>query len=648
MTDAFGDLAPGMLLADRFDVETVLGRGGCATVYRAHDRVLDRPVAVKLLNAEASSSVDAARFDREIRLTARLVHPGIVPLFDSGVASTRRFYVMPCIVGETLRQLIELEHTRELGQIVRVCGDVAEALSYAHSRGVVHRDIKPENIFLSDGRAIVADFGIARPLDVTRHTSAVTEMGLAIGTVAYMSPEQALGESGIDGRTDLYALGCMMVELLTGTPPFVGSSSMAVLSQHITAAPKLDERLAGNPARLQSLIARLLAKSPEERPASAAIVVEELRNIGAQLSAPRAAATTSSVPAVAPDARRAPAVVTESERLTHQASDLFNRAVQGGAGTRGVLDIALVYAERAAALDESNAHALTVLSDVVHVRGFRGFDDEELAFARATQLRLKALSIDDNIGELHASLGVTALYWEDDFERAGTHLRRAVELAPHDAKAHRHYGCWLKMRGEFDEALAQVRAAEALAPEASHVKIAVADILMSLGRYVEAIVPLQAALRAMPNYEQATERLEMACHRSGRFEDAFAARRTMLGTHRLYDRLAKLAEVFESDGWEATREQDLRVELAQLLERTTTEDPFKDPQGSRQLSDRLIIAYGELGEWHEAMDWVERGYYLRPGRLIRVLTDLPFDRRGLAVDRRYARLLRTAGLDALL
>lgn len=643
-----GDLAPGMLLADRFDVESVLGRGGFATVFRAHDRVLDRPVAVKLLNSATSSVIDAARFDREIRLTARLVHPGIVPLFDSGVAFARRFYVMPCIDGNTLRHLVAEHSVCDIRQAIRLAGDVAEALSYAHSMGVVHRDIKPENIFLSDGRALVADFGIARHMEMTPNVSAMTEVGAAVGTVAYMSPEQALGEQGIDGRSDLYALGCVLVELLTGAPPFVGNSAMAVLSQHITSTPQLHDHLAGSPVPLIALIARLLSKSPDHRPATAAIVVDELRTIGAHFSAPRAASLTASEANAASRLPAAPPIVTESDRLAVEARKLFDRSVQGGANTRSALDMALVYAERAVTLDEMSAHALTVLSDIVHVRGFRGFDDEASSFARAMQLRLKALSIDDNIGELHASLGVTALYWDDDFPRAGRHLKRAIELAPHDSSAHRHYGCWLKMSGQFDEALAQVRMAEELAPEAPHIKIAVADVLMALGRYVEAIVPLQAALRITPNYEQATERLEMACHRSGRFDDAFAARRTMLGTHRLFDRLTKLTDMFERDGWDATREQDLRVELAQLLARADTEDPFKDPQGSRQLSDRLIIANGELGEWHHAMDWVERGYYLRPGRLIRVLTDLPFDRRGLAVDRRYARLLRTAGLDSLL
>jgi tetratricopeptide (TPR) repeat protein len=351
---------------------------------------------------------------------------------------------------------------------------------------------------------------------------------------------------------------------------------------------------------------------------------------------------------VAPPPTQAIAEPTEADRLSAEARKLFDRSVQGGQSMRSSLDMALVYAERAISLEPRNARALTTLADVVHVRGFRGFEDLAAALARASAIRMLALSIDDTIGELHASLGVMALYWEDDFERAGLHLRRAVELAPHDGSSHRHYGCWLKMSGDFDGALAETRLADALSPDAPHVKIAVADVLMSMGRYVEAIAPLQAALRQVPTYEQAMERLEMACHRSGRFDDAFAARRTMLGTQRLFDRLNQLTETFDASGWEAARDLDLHAELEQLLERANAEDPFADPKGSRQLSDRIIIAYGEAGDWHRAMDWVERGYYLRPGRLIRVLADLPFDRRGLAVDRRYARLLRTAGLDRLL
>ncbi len=645
MTDLLG-----ILLADRFDIQSVLGRGGSATVYRAHDRVLDRSVAVKLLHEDASSTDDQARFDREIRLTARLVHPGIVPLFDTGTTGDQRFYVMPCIEAKTMRHQIAERAPTELRHALRQVSDIAEALSYAHSMSVVHRDIKPENVFCSDGRALVADFGIARRVDSygqpSATTAALTDLGVVLGTVAYMSPEQAFGERDIDGRSDLYALACVMIELLSGAPPFTGSTPMAVLAQHLSTVPRVSDLLPGYPPELIDLLTRMLNKKPERRPASAAVVIEELRAIDGGLSGARAAekrafGSSSATPVHPP-------VATESERLAAEARALFNRAVQGGEGARGMVDMALVYAEKAVALDALNARALIVLSDVAHVRGFRGFDEEKASFERARALRLRALAIDDTISELHSSLGVMALYWEDDFQRAGTHLRRAVELATFDGGAHRHYGCWLKMSGQFDLALEHVRRAEELTPDAPHIKVAVADVLIALGRYVEAITPLQAALRQTPTYEQATERLEMACHRSGRFDDAFAARRTLLGTRRQFDRLRRLTDNFDSIGWEATREEDLRAELTDLLARSVTEDPFKDPQGSRQLSDRLIIAYGEIGEWNRAMDWVERGYYLRPGRLIRVLTDLPFDRRGLAVDRRYARLLRTAGLESML
>ena len=204
------------------------------------------------------------------------------------------------------------------------------------------------------------------------------------------------------------------------------------------------------------------------------------------------------------------------------------------------------------------------------------------------------------------------------------------------------------MAGRFDEALARVERAVALMPDSPHAFVGLADTLMSMGRYVEAIAPLKQALRILPRYPQAMERLEMAAHRAGRIDEAYSSRRSLLGTQRLFARLDLLTEVMEKDGWDAARSQDLAAELQDLLALAAAEDPFKDRQTSRHISDSIIIASGELGEWTRAMDWVERGYFVRPGRLIRVLTDLPFDRRGLAQDRRYARLLRTAGLEFLL
>jgi tetratricopeptide (TPR) repeat protein len=171
---------------------------------------------------------------------------------------------------------------------------------------------------------------------------------------------------------------------------------------------------------------------------------------------------------------------------------------------------------------------------------------------------------------------------------------------------------------------------------------------MTLGRYDEAVGSLREALRLLPRYEAALERLEMACHRAGRHDEALDARRALLGVRRQGARLAALWECSERDGWLAAREEDLRAEVAELLARAEQEDPFIDPGTSRQVSDRLIIAYAELGEWSLAMDWVEKGYFRRPGRLRRVLMDLPYDSHGLARDPRYARLLRMAGLEELI
>jgi tetratricopeptide (TPR) repeat protein len=192
-----------------------------------------------------------------------------------------------------------------------------------------------------------------------------------------------------------------------------------------------------------------------------------------------------------------------------------------------------------------------------------------------------------------------------------------------------------------------MRAAAQLAPNAAFMHVGEADVLMALGRYDEAVGSLRHALRLLPRYEAALERLEMSCHRAGRHEEALDARRALLGVRGETARIGELTEQAERDGWLAAREHDLRVELEGLLVRARDEDPFTDRGTSRQLADQIIIVLAELGEWREAMSWVERAYHRRPGRLRRVLIDLPYDHHGLAVDPRYARMLRTAGLGEL-
>jgi eukaryotic-like serine/threonine-protein kinase len=198
-------------LNDRYPIERELGRGGMATVYLAHDLRHDRPVALKVLHPELAATLGPERFQREIKLAARLQHPHILPVHDSGEAAGQLWYTMPYVDGESLRERLRRERQLPIEETLQITREVAEALGYAHSQGVVHRDIKPENILLSRGHALVADFGVARAIQ-SADAEQLTQTGVAVGTPAYMAPEQAMGDSAVDGRSDLYSLGCVIYE----------------------------------------------------------------------------------------------------------------------------------------------------------------------------------------------------------------------------------------------------------------------------------------------------------------------------------------------------------------------------------------------------------------------------------------------------
>ena len=210
-------------LADRYRIERELGAGGMATVYLARDLKHDRDVAIKVLHPSSPQSLGARAVPaRDPDSPRGSTHPHILPLFDSGEAGGLLYYVMPCVEGESLRERLDRERQLPIDDAVRIAREVADALDYAHRHGVVHRDIKPENILLHDGHALVADFGIGKALPRRRRaTQALTQVGVRVGTPAYMSPEQAAGEA-VDGRSDLYALGCVLYEMLAGEPPFTG------------------------------------------------------------------------------------------------------------------------------------------------------------------------------------------------------------------------------------------------------------------------------------------------------------------------------------------------------------------------------------------------------------------------------------------
>jgi Tol biopolymer transport system component len=252
-------------LEGRYRIERELGAGGMAVVYLAQDVKHNRKVALKVLRPELAHAIGPERFLREIETTANLRHPHILPLYDSGQAAEFLFYVMPFVEGESLRDRLDREKQLPVDDALRIAREVADALSYAHSRGVIHRDIKPENILLESGHAVVADFGIARAVDAAGGDR-LTETGMSIGTPTYMSPEQAAGERDLDGRSDLYALGCVLYEMLAGQPPFTGPSVESVIHQHLTAAaPPIAQRRPAVPAEVAGVLDRALAKTPADR-----------------------------------------------------------------------------------------------------------------------------------------------------------------------------------------------------------------------------------------------------------------------------------------------------------------------------------------------------------------------------------------------
>jgi eukaryotic-like serine/threonine-protein kinase len=283
MTDQFARLTAS--LADRYRIERELGAGGMATVYLAEDLKHNRKVAVKVLKPELAVAIGADRFLAEIKTTANLQHSHILALHDSGEVNGTVFYVMPYVEGESLRDRLDREKQLPIEDALRIAGEVADALQYAHERGVIHRDIKPENILLQRGHAVVADFGIALAASKTGGAR-MTETGMSLGTPTYMSPEQAMGAREVDARTDIYSLGCVLYEMLAGEPPFVGPTAQSIVAKVITESPKsLTGQRRTVPPHVDATVQKSLEKLAADRFASAGAFAESLRDGGSSLRA---------------------------------------------------------------------------------------------------------------------------------------------------------------------------------------------------------------------------------------------------------------------------------------------------------------------------------------------------------------------------
>jgi serine/threonine-protein kinase len=267
-------------LSERYRIQRELAAGGMATVYLAEDLKHHRQVAIKVLEPEVASTVGPERFLREIEIAAQLHHPHILPLYDSGEAGGFLYYVMPYVEGESLGRRLSREGELPVAEAVRILRDVADALAKAHAQGLVHRDIKPDNVLLADRHALVADFGVARAVSQAAAGTVLTRAGVALGTPAYMAPEQAAADPNVDHRADIYAFGCLAYEMLAGVPPFTGSTAQQVLAAHLTATPvPVTQHRAAVPDSLARLVMRCLEKKPADRWQSAEEIVAQLEAV---------------------------------------------------------------------------------------------------------------------------------------------------------------------------------------------------------------------------------------------------------------------------------------------------------------------------------------------------------------------------------
>ena len=745
-----------------YTVERELGGAGMSRVFVAHERALNRRVVVKMLPIDVASGISIDRFAREIQFAAGLQHPNIVPVLSAGEVGGIPFYTMPFVEGETLRARLARDSQLSVLDAVRIAAEVADALAYAHERGIVHRDIKPENILLSSGHALVADFGIAKALHTARtsaselggfailgaESATLTELGVTLGTPAYMSPEQAAGDATLDPRSDVYSLGAVLYEMLAGQAPFVGPNAAAVIAKRFTEKPPpLRSFHAKLPAPLERAIDRALALSPddrfgtaaefakalvesavelqrvpksEERPSIAVLpfanlsadpeneyfsdgMAEEILNALAHLQGLHVAARTSAfafknknvdlrtvaqqlgVKTVLEGSVRksgsrvritAQLINAEngyhiwSERYDRELSDVFAIQDEIASAIVRVLEVKLLgerpsqrvdtrvtdnveaynlvlhgryllarrgpslfeaieHLERAIDLAPNYAPAHAALADAYLYLGVGLHMTPGSAFRRAREAADRALGLDSERSDAHASLSTVALLHDWDRTRAVTHAERSIAIDPNYSFGHARLGLALSTLRRFDDGVRASERARTLDPLSASLIYNLGVCYYYAARFEDALAAAQRAVELSPLMAEA-HRMVIAClYWGGRPNEAIEyGLRSLELVQRNTFFLSNLAGYLGGTG----REKEARGLLSEVYRRGATE-PVQWVW--------VALAHAQMGDVEEMFVALRRALEARDFWLYTIILDPAWDQ--FRPDPRFTAIVREAG-----
>jgi tetratricopeptide (TPR) repeat protein/tRNA A-37 threonylcarbamoyl transferase component Bud32 len=489
-------------LADRYRVDRELGAGGMATVYLARDLRHGRDVAIKVLDPDLAATVGADRFQREITIAARLQHPNILTVLDSGDADGQLWYAMPFVEGESLRARLAREGELSIEDAIAIAGEVAGALDHAHRQGVVHRDIKPENILFSNGHALVADFGIARVVDDA--TSRLTATGLAVGTPAYMSPEQATGERNAGPASDIYSLACVTFEMLTGEAPYTGANARAILTKRLTDPVPSPRRLRASitPA-LDREVMRGLSPTPADRQATATSFADALKAATLDTAGRPRARFRIPIAAAVLGAVIVAVLLFSSTREPDTPADVQQGISLLARRTPAAAMEAMAAFERALAADSSDAEALAGLSYTYALFADWGW---EYPGRNAPELRARALdhaerAIAADSGSASAWMSRAYILTLNDpyrLDGAIASFRRSLGIDSLTAEGWYQFGQALMQLGEDSAAADAYRRAFALDPNRPMALMSLSALSLKAGRVAEAKGLIDSAVAASP------------------------------------------------------------------------------------------------------------------------------------------------------